>query len=182
MPASLAASFLAPADWAVILLYLGGSLPSGCGPGAGRGPRATTFWGSKNLPWWSVGFSIVATETSALTFLGVPAMAYGPDDLTFIQIILGYVLARVVLAVVLVPHYFRGDLFALPTVPPGVRPRGAAHGRRVLPVVRCAGGRGAGVRELHSTATHPRVLRGGDGLGDRAVRGAGAGLHTAGRG
>lgn len=112
MPAFLAASFLAPADWAVILLYLGGIIAFGLW--SGRRARSTRdyFLGSKNLPWWSVGFSIVATETSALTFLGVPAMAYGPDDLTFIQIILGYVLARVVLAVVLVPHYFRGEIYS----------------------------------------------------------------------
>lgn len=106
------APHLSAADWGVILAYLGGVI--GFGLWAGRRAQDTRdyFLGGRNLPWWAVGCSIIATETSALTFLGVPALAYGPDHLTFIQIILGYVLARVVLAVVLVPHYFRGEIYS----------------------------------------------------------------------
>ncbi|HNQ88731.1 MAG TPA: hypothetical protein PKM73_08970 [Verrucomicrobiota bacterium] len=99
-------------DGLVILAYMAGII--GFGLWQGRGQRSTRdyFLGSKNMPWWGVGFSIVATETSALTFIGVPAMAFGADALTFIQIIFGYVLARVVLAIVLVPHYFKGEIYS----------------------------------------------------------------------
>lgn len=107
-----AVQHLGAADWAVIAAYL--ALIIGFGVWSGRHARDTRdyFLGSRNLPWWAVGFSIIATETSALTFIGVPALAYGPDHLTFLQIILGYVLARVLLAVVLVPHYFRGEIYS----------------------------------------------------------------------
>lgn len=103
--------YVSPADWTIILLYLAGII--GLGIYLGRGQRTTRdyFLGSRNIPWWGVGLSIVATETSALTFIGVPAFAYG-SDLTFIQIIIGYVIARVVLAVVMVPHYFRGEIYS----------------------------------------------------------------------
>jgi len=107
-----AVQHLGAADWVVIAAYL--ALIIGFGVWSGRHARDTRdyFLGSRNLPWWVVGFSIIATETSALTFIGVPALAYGPDHLTFLQIILGYVLARVLLAVVLVPHYFRGEIYS----------------------------------------------------------------------
>ncbi len=103
---------LAVADWVVIAGYL--VVIIGFGLWSGRRQQTTRdyFLGSRSLPWWTVGFSILATETSALTFIGVPALAYGPDHLTFIQIIFGYVLARVLLAVALVPHYFRGEIYS----------------------------------------------------------------------
>ncbi len=99
------------ADWTVILLYLGGII--GLGMWFGKDQRNTRdyFLGSKNIPWWGIGMSIVAAETSALTIIGVPAMAYG-DNITFIQIIIGYVLARIILAVVMVPHYLKGEIYS----------------------------------------------------------------------
>src|SRR5947208_252803 len=69
------------------------------------------FLGSKNIPWWGIGFSIVAAETSALTIIGVPGQAYG-GDVGFIQMIVGYVFARIILAVVMVPHYFKGEIYS----------------------------------------------------------------------
>lgn len=100
------------ADWLVILTYLVGIIGFGLWQGRGQASTRDYFLGSKNMPWWGVGFSIIATETSALTFIGVPAMAFGADGMTFIQIILGYALARVILAVVLVPHYFKGEIYS----------------------------------------------------------------------
>ena len=99
------------ADWTVILLYLGGII--GLGMWFGKDQRNTRdyFLGSKNIPWWGIGLSIVAAETSALTIIGVPAMAYG-DNITFIQIIIGYVIARIILAVVMVPHYLKGEIYS----------------------------------------------------------------------
>lgn len=99
------------ADWLVVFLYLIGII--GLGVWLGRGQKSTRdyFLGGRDIPWWGVGFSIIATETSALTFIGVPAIAFG-GDFGFIQVIIGYVIARVILAVVMVPHYFKGDVYS----------------------------------------------------------------------
>ena len=104
-------NFLTAADWLVIGLYLLGIIWLGIWFGKDQKNTRDYFLGSKNIPWWCIGFSIVAAETSALTIIGVPAMAYG-TNLAFIQIILGYVIARIILAVVLVPHYFRGEIYS----------------------------------------------------------------------
>jgi len=98
-------------DWVIILAYLIGII--GLGFCFGREQHSTRdyFLGSRNVPWWGIGFSIVAAETSALTIIGVPAMAYG-GDISFLQMILGYVIARVILAIVLVPHYFRKEIYS----------------------------------------------------------------------
>jgi SSS family transporter len=100
------------ADWLVIAVYLAGVIGFGLWQARGQSSTRDYFLGSKSLPWWGVGCSIIATETSALTFIGVPAMAFAADALTFIQIIIGYVLGRVVLAVVLVPYYFKGEIYS----------------------------------------------------------------------
>src|SRR5687768_4679718 len=103
--------FFNAADWTVIIVYLLGMV--GLGVWFGKDQRNTRdyFLGSKNTPWWGVGFSIVATETSALTIISVPAMAYG-ENISFIQIIIGYVIARIILAIVMVPHYFKGEIYS----------------------------------------------------------------------
>jgi solute:Na+ symporter, SSS family len=107
----MGAHHLPVADWTVIVLYLLGVI--GLGVWFGKDQRTTRdyFLGSRNVPWWAIGLSIVAAETSALTIIGVPAMAYG-GDLTFLQMVLGYVIARIFLAIVLVPHYFRGEVYS----------------------------------------------------------------------
>src|SRR5216117_2488958 len=99
------------ADWLVIAVYLVGIVGLGLWFGKDQKSTRDYFLGSKNIPWWGIGFSIVAAETSALTIIGVPAMAYG-SDITFIQMIAGYVIARVILAAVMVPHYFSGEIYS----------------------------------------------------------------------
>jgi SSS family transporter len=99
------------ADWVVIVLYLIGVIAFGVWLGRGQKNARDYFLGSRNISWWGVSLSIVATETSALTFIGVPAIAYG-GNLMFIQIIIGYVIARIVLAMVMVPHYFKGEIYS----------------------------------------------------------------------
>src|SRR6266850_2457230 len=97
------------ADWIVIFAYLGGIV--GLGIWFGKDQRNTRdyFLGSRNIPWWGIGLSIVAAETSALTIIGVPSIAYG-TNIMFIQMIVGYVIARIILAVVMVPHYMAGEI------------------------------------------------------------------------
>src|SRR5438067_13107606 len=99
------------ADWSVIILYLLGIV--GLAVWFGKDQRNTRdyFLGSKNIPWWGIGLSIVAAETSALTIIGVPGLAYG-GNIAFLQMIIGYVIARIILAIVLVPHYLSRQIYS----------------------------------------------------------------------
>src|SRR5204863_7381239 len=103
--------YFSPGDWAIILGYLLGIVALGVWFGRDQHNTRDYFLGSRNVPWWGIGFSIVAAETSALTIIGVPAMAYA-GNMAFLQMILGYVIARIILAVVLVPHYFKGEIYS----------------------------------------------------------------------
>ena len=98
-------------DWLVVLVYLAGIITLGLWFGKDQRNTRDYFLGSKNIPWWGIGLSIVAAETSALTIIGVPAMAYG-GNIAFLQMILGYVVARILLAIFLVPHYFKGEIYS----------------------------------------------------------------------
>jgi SSS family solute:Na+ symporter len=68
------------------------------------------FLGGRTAPWWAIAFSIVATETSTLTIIGTPALAYG-GNLTFLQLVFGYLAGRVLIVMLLLPGYFRGEYF-----------------------------------------------------------------------
>jgi SSS family transporter len=103
--------FFNAGDWLIIIGYLVGIIALGVWFGKDQRNTRDYFLGSKNIPWWGIGFSIVAAETSALTIIGVPAIAYG-GDIAFIQMIVGYVIARIILAIVMVPHYFRGEIYS----------------------------------------------------------------------
>ncbi len=99
------------ADWVVILAYLAGIIALGMWIGRDQRNTRDYFLGSRNVSWWVIGLSIVAAETSALTIIGVPAMAYG-GDLAYLQMVLGFVIARMLLALLVVPHYFRGEIYS----------------------------------------------------------------------
>lgn len=103
--------YLTTADWIVIFTYLLGVILLGVWFGKDQRNTRDYFLGSKNTPWWGIGLSIVAAETSALTVIGVPALAYG-GNIAFIQMIIGYVIARIILAVVMVPHYLKGEIYS----------------------------------------------------------------------
>ncbi|HXG54638.1 MAG TPA: sodium:solute symporter [Vicinamibacterales bacterium] len=68
------------------------------------------FLTDRSVPWWAICFTIVATETSTLSFIGVPAGAYA-GNMAFIQIAFGYIVGRVLVSVLFIPAYFRGELF-----------------------------------------------------------------------
>src|SRR5688572_10860317 len=68
------------------------------------------FLTGRSIPWWAICFTIVATETSTLTFIGIPATAYA-GNMTFLQLAIGYVIGRVLVSLLFIPAYFRGDLF-----------------------------------------------------------------------
>src|SRR3954449_10507718 len=67
------------------------------------------FLTGQSVPWWAICFTIVATETSTLTFISVPATAYA-SDMTFLQLVFGYVIGRLLVSAIFIPAYFRGDL------------------------------------------------------------------------
>src|SRR5574339_201955 len=104
-------SYFNLADWGVIVIYLVGIIGLGLWFGKDQHNTRDYFLGSRNVSWWAIGFSIVAAETSALTIIGVPSMAYG-GNIAFLQMIIGYVIARIILAIVLVPHYFKREIYS----------------------------------------------------------------------
>src|SRR5258706_2213682 len=67
------------------------------------------FLGGREMAWWSVGFSIVASETSTLTFISIPGLAY-KSDMHFLQVAIGYFIGRLLVSVVFIPAYYKGDL------------------------------------------------------------------------
>ncbi len=68
------------------------------------------FLTGRSVPWWAICFTIVATETSTLSFIGVPASAYA-GSMTFLQLALGYIAGRFLVSLLFIPAYFRGELF-----------------------------------------------------------------------
>ena len=100
---------LAGLDLAVIVAYLVGSALLGLYLSGRQSDLRGYFLGNRDLPWWAVSLSIVATETSALTVISVPAVAY-LGNLTFLQLALGYLLGRVLVAFLLLPKYYAGEM------------------------------------------------------------------------
>jgi SSS family transporter len=68
------------------------------------------FLADRDVPWWAIALSIVAAETSTLTIISIPGLAYD-SNLTFLQVVMGYVVGRVIISFVLLPQYFRGELY-----------------------------------------------------------------------
>src|SRR4051812_20136939 len=105
--------FFNAGDWIIIVGYLAGIIALGVWFGKDQRNTRDYFLGSKNIPWWGIGVSIVAAETSALTIIGVPAYAFADGgNILFIQIIIGYVIARLILAILMVPHYLKGEIYS----------------------------------------------------------------------
>ena len=105
---------LHPIDLAVLILYLVGCTWLGAKIASGSGGQGFKgyFLGESNIPAWAVMISIAATETSAVTFLSVPGNSANPKgNMTFLQLALGYILARIVVVVVLLPSYFKGEIY-----------------------------------------------------------------------
>jgi SSS family transporter len=98
------------ADLTVVLVYLVGITWFGARFRHRQRTLHDYFLGGRRAPWWAIAFSIVSAETSMLTVIGTPALAYG-GNLGFLQVVLGYLLARLVISVLLLPHYFRGEMY-----------------------------------------------------------------------
>ena len=97
-------------DLAIVVAYLIAITLFGARFRHGQKTLRDYFLGGRTAPWWAIALSIVSAETSTLTIIGTPALAFG-SNLGFLQIVLGYLLARVVISLLLLPHYFRGEMF-----------------------------------------------------------------------
>jgi SSS family transporter len=96
-------------DVAVIVGYLGCVTAFGMRFQKKESTLRGYFLAERSIPWWAISLSIVAAETSTLTIISVPGMAY-EKDFRFLQLVIGYLIGRVIISVLLIPHYFRGDL------------------------------------------------------------------------
>ena len=97
-------------DLAVIAAYLVGITWFGVRFRKGQQDIRDYFLGGRTTPWWALAFSIVATETSTLTIIGTPALSFA-GNLGFLQLVIGYLAGRVLIVLLLLPQYFRGEFY-----------------------------------------------------------------------
>ena len=97
-------------DLAIVALYLAGITLFGLRFRKRHRTLRDYFLAGREIPWWAIALSIVAAETSTLTIISIPGLAYD-SNLTFLQVVMGYLVGRIVISFVLLPHYFRGDLY-----------------------------------------------------------------------
>lgn len=96
-------------DYIIVIFYLIGVAVFGILSSGKQTSTKDYFLGSKKIPWWAVCFSVVATETSTLTFISIPGLAY-ISNLNFLQLAFGYIIGRIIIAVVFIPKYYKGDI------------------------------------------------------------------------
>jgi solute:Na+ symporter, SSS family len=101
---------LRPIDLAIVLAYLLGITWFGVHFRKSQRTLSDYFLGGRRLPWWALALSVVSAETSILTIISTPGIAYR-SNFGFLQLVFGYLIARVVVSFVLIPRYFAGDLF-----------------------------------------------------------------------
>ncbi len=101
---------LSPLDLTILAAYLIGITLFGIRFRRGQHDIRDYFLGGRTAPWWALAFSIVATETSTLTIIGTPALAFA-GNMGFLQLVLGYLVGRVLISLLFIPHYFRGEFY-----------------------------------------------------------------------
>src|SRR5579864_5676400 len=97
-------------DFAIIAVYLAGITLFGLRFRKKQRTLRDYFLAGREIPWWAIALSIVAAETSTLTIISIPGLAYD-TNLTFLQVIIGYIVGRIIISFLFLPHYFRGDLY-----------------------------------------------------------------------
>lgn len=106
-------------DLIVIVAYMAGVTAFGWYFGRKQKDIRDYFLSDRDVPWWALAGSIVATETSTVTFISVPAFAFAANahgeggNLTFLQLVVGYMIGRLIVIGLFVPLYFRGELFTV---------------------------------------------------------------------
>jgi SSS family transporter len=99
-----------PLDLLLVALYLVGITLFGLRFRQKERSLRSYFLADRSIPWWAIALSIVAAETSTLTIISVPGLAYA-GDFGFLQIVFGYLLGRVLVCILFLPKYFQGELF-----------------------------------------------------------------------
>lgn len=99
-------------DFAILAAYLAGVTLFGLHFRRGQTSLREYFLSSRSAQWWALAGSIVATETSTLTIISTPGLAYA-GDMGFLQLVFGYLVARVVICLIFIPQYFRGEIFTV---------------------------------------------------------------------
>jgi SSS family solute:Na+ symporter len=97
-------------DLAIIAIYLLGITLFGLRFRKRKRTLRDYFLADRDIPWWAIALSIVAAETSTLTIISIPGLAYD-SNLAFLQVVLGYLVGRVIISFVFLPQYFKGDLY-----------------------------------------------------------------------
>jgi solute:Na+ symporter, SSS family len=97
-------------DLTVVIVYLIAITAFGARFGKRQRTLHDYFLGGRQLPWWAIAFSVVSAETSILTIISTPGIAYA-SNMGFLQLVFGYLVARVVVSFVLLPKYFAGELY-----------------------------------------------------------------------
>ena len=101
-------------DLVIICSYLIGIVLFGTWFARKQKTTSDYFLGGRSVPWWAVAASIVATETSTITFISVPGIAFARGgNFQFLQLVFGYLLGRIVIALLFIPSYFRGELMTV---------------------------------------------------------------------
>lgn len=101
---------LSKLDLVIIAVYLIGITLFGLRFRKAQRTLRDYFLADRSVPWWAIALSIVAAETSTLTIISIPGLAYD-TNLAFMQVVLGYLVARVVICALFIPQYFRGEIF-----------------------------------------------------------------------
>jgi SSS family transporter len=103
-----------PLDLVIIFGYLVGITLFGIWFAGKQETTEDYFVGDRSVPWWAIAASIVATETSTITFISVPGVAFARGgNFQFLQLVFGYMLGRVVISFLFIPSYFRGELLTV---------------------------------------------------------------------
>ena len=101
-------------DLVIIFGYLVGIVLFGAWFARKQKTTSDYFLGDRSVPWWAVAASIVATETSTITFISVPGIAFARGgNFQFLQLVFGYLLGRIVISLLFIPSYFRGELMTV---------------------------------------------------------------------
>ena len=96
-------------DIVVVIAYLIATAWLGLKLSGKQSDAKDYFLGGRDIPWWAVCLSVVATETSALTVIGIPVMSY-VGDISYLQLGFGYIVGRVIVAYLLLPRYYDGEM------------------------------------------------------------------------
>src|SRR6266404_6718024 len=97
-------------DLSIVGLYLVGITLFGLRFRSGEKSLKSYFLADRSVPWWAIALSIVSAETSTLTIISIPGLAYD-TNFSFLQVVFGYLVARIIISLIFLPAYFKGELF-----------------------------------------------------------------------